>query len=260
MKVLLFSKEFEGIGLDELVGKYGVEPVVAFADGVESTKEFYFERLAEMAKGERYILTLYPDMLQMKGYDFEKMKKEGSDIRVVNNLEEAMLVAKSKRRHSVVFPTFGFESFVAATAAALIKALMAGIRNFKILNDLKSETALLSYLLRKQTDIEGVVLTPEFANLMGRDRLMDLSSQYKVYFTTSEYENLMDKVERLIQNMQAKNQRQLLHSNIPMKSNAMIESVISEVFELVDGYWETYGIIPKSKYKLRDNYLTHKAE
>ncbi len=259
MKILLFSKSFKSIQLDHLTKEYDFEIAKIYADQVECTSALYFERLQELANDDKFILTLYPNMLQLKGYDFEKLKAAGSDIRIVSNLEEAMLIAKSKRRNTVVFPTFAFENLVAATAAALIKAKMAGIRNFKILNDLKSEPALLTFLLAQEEDIQGVILLPELANLLGRDKLMELSSRYKVYFATSEPDRLEEKVEKLLQNIQKGNQRQLLHSSIPMKSNAMIEAVISEVFDQGSGKWEVFGEIENSKYLIRGMYVDHQV-
>ena len=259
MKILLFSKSFTTIQLDHLAKEYGFELAEIYADQVESTSSLYFEKLQGLAKDDKYILTLYPNMLHLKGHDFEKLKAAGSDIRIVNNLEEAMLIAKSKRRNTIVFPSFAFENLVAATAAALIKAKMAGIRNFKILNDLKSEPALLTFLLAQQEDIQGVILLPELANLLGRDKLMELSSRYKVYFATSEPDRLEEKVKKLIQNIQKGNQRQLLHSSIPMKSNAMIEAVVSEVFDQRNGKWEAFGEIEKSKYIIKGMYVDHQV-
>ena len=256
MKILLFSNAF--VSNNEYPN---IEFIKSYDQASDETAYVYFKELFRYAADDKFIFTLYPDMFSLSdgNRNFNILQSEGNDIRIVQNMEEALLNAKRKRRNTVIFPAFGYQNLTAAAAATIMKAMMDGITNFRILNDLKSEKALLEGLLEQDNTIEGVLLTTETANLFGKNRLMELAAKCNVYFSSTNIDNnsVSENLDALIHNIYMKNQRQNLHASIRDFENKTIDAVISEVFELQDGEWKNYGLIPSSKYRIREKYLRY---
>ena len=253
MKILLFSDTLPDVDNDS-----SIEFVKAYFSAEEETANLYFEKLFKYAIDSKSIFTVYPDMLSLTATNqsLQSIKEKGKDIRTVQNMEEALLNAKRKRRNTVIFPAFHYQNLTAAAAATLMKAMMDGITNFKILNDLKSEKALLEGLLMKDKEIDGVLLTKGVADMFGKNKLMELAAKYNVYFSSSDIQaqDVSENLQTLIHNIHSQNHQQNLHASIRDIENRTIDAVISEVFELKDADWNNYGFIPKSKYKIREKY------
>ena len=257
MKILLFSDPVaDDISLS-LTPE--IKDRITLIDSVKERQppKDYYQKLYDLATdSQRFIITLFPDELFAGGFNFEKIKQTKGNIYTVNNLEEALLVAKSHRRQAVVFPATGFDHLSAAVAAALIKAKMAGIRNFRILNDLRSGEALLKHLLTKHPGTDGVLITEALANILGKEKIIEISRDYKVYFAVANKDDAAEKINLLSANIQARNQRNLLNADIRDFPNKLLMSVIEEVFQRKDGFWETEGTVKTGRYILREGYKT----
>ncbi len=251
MKILLFSQIFP-----EIKNSREIEYLRAFDSAEKETSPFYFKQLSKIAGDDSTIFTIYPDMLSMPNTGFASMQKAGKDIRIVQNMEEALLRAKRKRRNRIYFPAFSFYVSAAAMAATLIKARMDGIQNFRICNDLKSEKALLEGLLSRDRTINGVMLLPQTANLFGKNELIRLSAKYEVLFAVSapEENEFYENLQILSGNISRGENVQYLQASIRDDANPSVNAVIEEVFSLKDAVWENYGLIPGSKFCLNERY------
>ena len=92
----------------------------------------YIDRAIAYSRLDDVIITTYGDLIRVPGStsSLDKEKANGADVRIVYSILDALTIAKKNRRKKVVFLGIGFETTAPSSAAGIIKAQMAGLRNF----------------------------------------------------------------------------------------------------------------------------------
>jgi hydrogenase expression/formation protein HypD len=227
----------------------------------------FIDNLIKFSTGEKSITVVKKEWLNKKGSrsTLNDELKKGFDIRVVEDILAAMVVASRKRRNKVVYATGGFEDEALITAAGLAKAKTVGFRNFFVYQNHLSSPNIVKTLAEKNIERNCGFLLPLKTGLnTGAGKFSEIPLVYNKSVVFSGYEamEIMQSVFMLVDNFfndknSVKFQRtKELSDEIVMRSIWMIE----EVFMEDDCYFKNFGFVKSGKLKINDKYKMFDAE
>ena len=105
--------------------------------------------LIELAGAKDVTICTYGDMMRVPGAagSLEKARSEGADVKVIYSTLDAVAWAKKLPARQVVLGAVGFETTAPATAAAVLEARRAGVKNFSALTSHKRVVPAMLALL-----------------------------------------------------------------------------------------------------------------
>ena len=115
-----------------------------------------------LSKEKDVILCTFGDLFYVPGTEssFAKRKAEGSDIRVVYSIHDALNFAKENKDKKVIFISIGFETTTPTSAACILEAKEKGIDNFFILALNKTMPYALKAILENEKCTVDALLCP----------------------------------------------------------------------------------------------------
>jgi hydrogenase expression/formation protein HypD len=209
----------------------------------------------------------FGDMLRVPGSrgDLLRLKAAGRDVRVVYSPLDAVNCAAANPTRRVVFFAIGFETTAPANAMAVWLARRRGLTNF---------TALVSHVLVPPA-IEAVLDAPgnrvqaflgpgHVCTVVGCAEYGPLAERFHVPIVITGFEplDLLEGVLRAVRQLEAGRaevENQYARAVRP-EGNPRARRLIDDVFEVCDRTWRGIGVIPKSGYRLRDEYRAFDAE
>jgi hydrogenase expression/formation protein HypD len=215
---------------------------------------------------ENIIITTFDHLADIPGSvsSLRKEKNNGADIRIVESLMDALLIAKRSRRKKVVFPGYGFENSATITAGTIIQAQMAGLKNFYVFGDYKLLPPVMKTLFIRKTNIDGYIVPCDISLITGTKCYKSLPIAYGkgIVVSGNDLTDLLQSILMLV--YQNKNHNPKVETEctggITPDGDIKAQQLIEEVFETTDTEWPGLGKIADSGLKIRDTYAMHRAE
>jgi hydrogenase expression/formation protein HypD len=253
-------------GLDHILPP-GVELVHGPGCPVCVTSLEMIDRAHAIAAQPDVIFCSFGDMLRVPGSrgDLLQQKSRGSDVRIVYSPLDAVNLAAANPDRQVVFFAIGFETTAPANAMAVALAHRRRLANFSVLvSHVLVPPVMKAMLDAPDNRVQGFLGPGHVCAVMGCGEYGPIVRDYRVPIVITGFEPL-DLLEGILWTLrQLESGRAELENPyaraVRADGNPASRRLIDDVFEVCDRKWRGIGPIPRSGYKLRDDYLDHDAE
>jgi hydrogenase expression/formation protein HypD len=209
----------------------------------------------------------FGDMLRVPGSrrDLLSLKAAGRDVRVVYSPLDAVNFAAAHPDRKVVFFAIGFETTAPANAMAVWLARKRGLTNFSVLvSHVLVPPAITAILDAPGNRVQAFLGPGHVCTVVGCGEYGPLVAQYRVPIVITGFEPL-DLLEGILHAVEQLEEGRAVLENqysraVRTEGNLRSRQLIGEVFEVCDRSWRGVGLIPKSGYRLRDEYREFDAE
>lgn len=225
------------------------------------------DKAIKIASMKDVIFTSFGDMLRVPGSqdDLLTVKANGGDVRMVYSPLDAVKIAQANPDKKVVFFAVGFETTAPANAMSVITAKNLGLKNYSILcSHVLVPPAIDALMSGYNSNIQGFLAAGHVCTVMGYEEYFPLAEKYKVPIVVTGFEpidilqgvykciNLLEVGKPIVDNQYSR--------VVKREGNLAAKKVIETVFEVTDRKWRGIGLIPKSGFKLRDEFIEFDAE
>jgi hydrogenase expression/formation protein HypD len=225
------------------------------------------DKAVAIASRPDIIFTSFGDMLRVPGSekDLLTVKASGGDVRIVYSPLDALKLAQQNPEKKIVFFAVGFETTAPANAMSVWQAKQLGLKNFSILcSHVLVPPAMEAILSSPANRVQGFLAAGHVCTVMGYEEYIPLASQYRVPIVVTGFEP----VDILQGIMMTVNQLEEGHAEVEnqyaravrREGNRSAQELIHKVFEITDRSWRGIGTIPKSGYRLRNEFAAFDAE
>jgi len=220
------------------------------------------DQAVELGGKPNVILTSFGDMMRVPGShtDLLSVKAKGGDIRIVYSPLDAIDIAASNPGREVVFFAVGFETTAPAVALAIIQAHKKNLANFSVLiSHVLVPPAIEVLLASEDMRIEGFLAAGHVCTVMGTHEYVPLSERYKIPIVVTGFEpvDILLGIQKTINMLE--NDRHGVENAYPRsvrpEGNIAAQNLLHEVFVTCDRKWRGIGAIPKSGFRLADDYI-----
>ena len=253
-------------GLDEMLPK---EITLVHGPGcpVCVTPAELIDKACEIASRPNVVLCSFGDMLRVPGThtDLQRVKAAGGDVRIVYSPMDALEIALDDPGKEVVFFAVGFETTAPANAMAVYQAKQRGVTNFsELVSHVLVPPAMEAILSSKFNQVQGFLAAGHVCTVMGWREYPPLAEKYQVPIVVTGFEPLdilqgIDMCIRQLEEGRHEVENQLTRS-VQRDGNKGAQSIIAEVFEIVDRKWRGIGGIRQSGLGLRRAFEAFDAE
>jgi len=225
------------------------------------------DRAVALASRPNVIFCSFGDMLRVPGSDRDLLavKAAGGDVRIVYSPLDALKVARENLDKQVVFFAVGFETTAPGNAMAVYQARRAGLENFSVLvSHVLVPPALEAILASPSCRVQGFLAAGHVCAVMGYTEYLPIAARYKVPIVVTGFEplDLLRGIYSCLKQLEegraeVENQYSRVVSE---QGNRQAQSIVTEVFGVVDRAWRGIGVIPGSGLGLREAYAGFDAE
>jgi hydrogenase expression/formation protein HypD len=253
-------------GLDQLLDG-AVEMIHGPGCPVCVTPLELIDKALAIASQPEVIFCSFGDMLRVPGTekDLFRVKADGGDVRIVYSPLDALQIARQNPGREVVFFGIGFETTAPANAMAVHQAKRQGLANFSMLvSHVLVPPALEAIMNSPNCRVQAFLAAGHVCSVMGYWQYYPIVERYKVPIVITGFEplDLLEGIRRTVH---------LLEEGTPQVDNAYERAVcfegnqpaqklLSEVFEVTDRSWRGIGEIPRSGWRLSEQYRDFDAE
>jgi hydrogenase expression/formation protein HypD len=224
------------------------------------------DRALAIAEKPGVIFTSFGDMLRVPGSrtDLLSVKARGGDVRMVYSPLDALELARKHPDREVVFFAVGFETTAPANATAVWQAKRAGIWNFSLLVSHVLVPPAMEVILGSPTNrVQGFLAAGHVCTVMGYREYEPIAAKYRIPIVVTGFEplDLMQGIQMAVRALEEGRvgvENQYTRS-VTRDGNVAAQERLREVFEVCDRPWRGIGVIPKSGWRLRDEYAGHDA-
>ncbi|MBI4653163.1 hydrogenase formation protein HypD [Candidatus Kuenenbacteria bacterium] len=196
----------------------------------------------------------YGDMMRVPGYygSLDQAREKGAKVFAVYSIEEALNI--QKKYSDLVFFGLGFETTTPMTAYAIKKGLT-------VYSIHKSFLPAMQALLKiGELKIDGYICPGHIATIIGSKPFKSMKvPQVIAGFEAEDILLAIFMLLKQILNNQAVVENEYLRS-VREQGNQKAMQEIFDVFDLGDGNWRGFGIIPKSGFKIKKLYQKFDAK
>ena len=252
-------------GIDELLPE-AVELVHGPGCPVCVTPLETIDHAIELASRPDVTLVSYGDMLRVPGSqsDLFRVRAAGGDVRIVYSPMEALKIARQNPQRQVVFFGIGFETTAPPNAMAVWQAQREGLRNFSMLTSHVLVPPAIRLLLGSSRNrVQGFIAPGHVCTVMGYREYEPIAEKYRIPVVVTGFEPL-DLLHGLQMALTALEEGRHGVENqytrsVTRDGNLPAQKILAEVFEVCDRPWRGIGVIPKSGYRLREEYAAFDA-
>ena len=230
------------------------------------TSRSFIDKSIAYARMEDVIITTYGDLIRVPGSEstLDKEKAKGADVRIVYSVMDALEIAKKNRTKKIVFLGIGFETTAPASAAGIIRAQMAGLRNFYVYSAHKVMPPAMESLIDEGVAIDGYIGPGHVSTITGEGIYLGIPEKYGLGVVISGFEpvDLMQSVLMLVKQIENNDPKVEIEYKRVVKpeGNIRAQQMLDEVFEYGDDWWRGLGILKDSGLKIREKYSMHNVE
>jgi hydrogenase expression/formation protein HypD len=206
-------------------------------------------------------------MLRVPGSekDLLTVKAAGGDVRIVYSPLDALKLAQQNPAKNIVFFAVGFETTAPANAMSVLQAKRLDLKNFSILcSHVLVPPAIEAILSSPANRVQGFLAAGHVCAVMGYEEYIPLASKYRVPIVVTGFEpiDILQGIFMTVKQLEegrAEVENQYARA-VRRKGNSLAQELIQKVFETTDRSWRGIGTIPKSGYRLRDEFAMFDAE
>ncbi|MCD4696984.1 MAG: hydrogenase formation protein HypD, partial [Bacteroidales bacterium] len=212
------------------------------------------------------IITTYGDLIRVPGStsSLDQEKANGADVRIVYSILDALTIAKENRNKKIVFLGIGFETTSPSSAAGIIKAQMAGLKNFYLYSSHKIMPPAMEALIDEGVKLDGYIAPGHVSTITGTGIYKNIPKKFGLGCVVSGFEpvDLLKAIYMLVKQVENKNPKvEIAYTRVVKpEGNIKAQQMLEDVFELRDDWWRGFGILPKSGMAVREKYEMFDAE
>jgi hydrogenase expression/formation protein HypD len=213
------------------------------------------------------IFCSFGDMLRVPGTsgDLFQVKSAGGDVRIVYSPLDAVEIAQRNPGNEVVFFGVGFETTAPANAMSVHLAKRRGLKNFSLLvSHVLVPPAISAIMESPNNHVQGFLLAGHVCSVMGYWEYPPLAEKYQVPLVVTGFEplDLLDGIRRTVVQLEAGRHEveNAYERVVHFDGNKGAQKLLSEVFEVTDRAWRGIGVIPRSGWRLNEDYRAFDAE
>jgi hydrogenase expression/formation protein HypD len=225
------------------------------------------DKAHEIAKRPDVIFCSFGDMLRVPGSkdDLLILKSRGADVRVVYSPIDCLKIARANPDKNVVFFAIGFETTAPGNAMSVWQARKQGVKNFSVLVSHVLVPPAMALILQSPLNrVQGFLGPGHVCTVMGYREYEPLAACFRVPIVITGFEpiDILQGTLMTVQQLEAgMHEVQNQYPRVVQRDgNRVAQDLVNNVFEICDRKWRGVGSIPKSGYKLRDEFREHDAE
>jgi hydrogenase expression/formation protein HypD len=262
-------------GQTHSIVKYGLDRLlpeqIALAHGpgcpVCVTPLETIDRAHAIARRPDVIFCSFGDMLRVpgSGSDLFQIRAGGGDVRTVYSPMDCLRIARANPGRQVVFFAIGFETTAPGNAMAAMQAKAMGLGNFSMLvSHVRVPPAIEAILESPGNRVQAFLGPGHVCAVMGTEEYGPLAARYGVPVVVTGFEpvDLLEGVRRAVR--QLEEGRAAVENGyaraVAIDGNPAARRMISRVFEVGDRCWRGIGAIPRSGFRLREEFAAFDAE
>jgi hydrogenase expression/formation protein HypD len=226
----------------------------------------YIDKAVALARIPGTIITTFGDLIKVPGSTstLEKERALGADVRIVFSINEAIELAIRNPQKQVVFLAIGFETTTPPTAAGILRADAAKLKNFSILSSHKIMPPPMQALIEEGIPIDGFLAPGHVSTITGIAMYEFIPEKFGKGVVVSGFEpiDILQSVVMLVNQMESGQPRVEIQYRrvVRPEGNIKAQQMIWQVFEITSANWRGLGVLPNSALKLRDAYQQFDAE
>lgn len=225
------------------------------------------DKALAIARRPNVIFTSFGDMLRVPGSqtDLLSVKAHGGNVRMVYSPLDAVKLAQQHPDKEVVFFAVGFETTAPANAMAVFQARQLGLTNFSILcSHVLVPPAMEALLGSPHNLVQGFLAAGHVCAVMGYWEYPPLAQKYTVPIVVTGFEplDLLQGIYMAVKQLEesrAEVENQYVRA-VTSEGLKPAQNLLKQVFEATDRQWRGIGLIPRSGYKLREEFAAYDAE
>ena len=212
------------------------------------------------------IITTYGDLIRVPGStsSLDQEKAQGSDVRIVYSILDALKIAKDNKDKKIVFLGIGFETTAPSSAAGIVRAQMAAIRNFYVFSSHKIMPPAMEALIDEGVKLDGYIAPGHVSTITGIGIYENIPRKFGLGCVVSGFEpvDLLKAILMLVKQIESNDPKvEIAYTRVVKpEGNIKAQQMLEEVFELRDDWWRGLGVLPKSGMKIREKYVDFDAE
>lgn len=211
-----------------------------------------------LAKNEGTVLT-YGDMYKTPGSDssLAQARSNGANVKIVYGFKEALELAKDETDKEFVFFAVGFETTAPTVAAHVVKGTIPA--NLSLLISYRITVPITRYMLEHlEFDLDGIIAPGHVASITGSNAWEFISTKHHLPMIVTGFEPLdvLKAVKTILKQYHISEIRPVNEYDRVVKpeGNETAKKFISRAFQRKNGYWRGIGNIPKSIWRLQEQY------
>lgn len=220
---------------------------------VESAIRLALEGIRVYTYGDAYKLPAVKKIEDVKS--LAEARAIGGEVSIVYSLLDAIRDAVRDRKESV-FLAIGFETTYPIYAITIIKNVVPNDFRFIVAGRLTPPAA--EYAINKVGRVDGIIAPGHVSTIIGGEAWRPLCEKYNIPTVISGFEPLdilISVVEILNQIDEGKAKVVIEYTRaVSWSGNMVAKEMIKRVFEECDAAWRGLGFIPRSGYRLREEY------
>ena len=219
------------------------------------------DAVLDLAMRRDVIISTYGDMVRVPGSvpgdNLARRRALGARVDVVYSPVDAVETARRNPDKQVVFLGVGFETTAPGTAAAVLTARNAGIKNFSLFSMLKTvEPALRALIAQPGFNVQGFLCPGHVASIIGERGFDFLPREYSLPAVISgfEAEDILTSVYLLLRQL-ADGRREVENEYrraVAPDGNALAKEMMARCFAPCRDIWRGLGEIEASGLALCD--------
>lgn len=253
-------------GIDHLLPQ-GIELVHGPGCPVCVTPLEMIDKAHAIARRPDVIFCSFGDMLRVPGSngDLFTIKSEGGDVRVVYSPLDCLKIARANPDKRVVFFAIGFETTAPANAMLAWRARQDGVRNVSLLvSHVLVPPAMEAILSSPQNRVQGFLGPGHVCAVVGYSEYQPLAAQFHVPIVITGFEplDILEGIRMVVQQLEdGRAEVENQYSRVlGREGNLQAQQVVARVFDVSDRKWRGVGEIPRSGYRLRDEFAAFDSE
>jgi len=226
----------------------------------------FIDRLVSYSRLPGTIIATFGDLLRIPGSksSLEQERSSGADVRTVFSGFDALQLAVSEPRKTVIFPGIGFETTAPGTAVVIKQAAGMKLQNFLVISAHKIMPPAMEVVAGDGVKLDGFICPGHVAAITGSDVYRFLPERYGIGCVVSGFEplDLLQSVLMLVNQKNSGNPSvEIQYSRaVTPGGNKKAQKQLFEVFEPCDAIWRGFGTISGSGLKIRESFRSIDAE
>ncbi len=262
----------------------GTHTMVAFRSGLRSllpesvslvagpgcpvcvTPPGFVDAAVALAHMPAVVVASYGDLVRVPGSDtsLEEERARGARVHAVYSPLDALALARSDRRSTVVFLGVGFETTAPGVARTLKWAGMDRVSNFLVLSAHKTMPQAMKALVEGQRPgIDGFLCPGHVSLVIGGSAFSFLATEYGTPCVVAGFEpsDMIQAIAMLLAQLaEERSEAEIQYRRaVTWEGNSFAQQAIAEVFEVCDSEWRGLGTVALSGLSIRSAYASHDA-
>ena len=220
-----------------------------------------------LAKQPNVKLFSFGDMMRVPGNlgTLADASAGGEKVRMIYSPMQAVDFAVKNPESLCVLFGVGFETTVPTHAAAVLAAKKLGLKNFYLLSAGKLTPPAMHALLEdKKVKLDAFVAPGHVTTIIGANAYKFIEKDFKKPCVVSGFElcDLLESLAKIIdQLVNNKHKIEIQYTRtVTFEGNKKAQEIIQDVLTVADTEWRGLGKIPKSGFKVNDNFSDFNAD